>query len=129
GGRGMTTGDTPLRKVVGEKTAKALGAHLERQTVGDLLYHCPRRYDERGEHTDIRSLAVGEQVTVMAQVQRTNVRPMRTRRGQLLEVTVGDGTGGVLGLTFFNQAWRGRGRQPAPGGLSARQVARSSARR
>ncbi len=39
--------------------------------VGDLVYHFPRRYDERGEHTDIAALAVGEEVTVLAQVQRT----------------------------------------------------------
>jgi ATP-dependent DNA helicase RecG len=118
----LTTVDTPLSKVLGAKTAKALASHLELETVGDLLYHFPRRYDERGEHTDIRSLAVGEQVTVMAQVQRTNVRPMRARRGQLLEVTVGDGTGGVLGLTFFNQAWRERDLKPGRWGLFAGKV-------
>ena len=118
----MTDLETPLRKVLGEKTSKALASHLELETVGDLLYHFPRRYDERGEHTDIRSLAVGEQVTVMAQVQRTHVRPMRARRGQLLEVTVGDGTGGVLGLTFFNQAWRERDLKPGRWGLFAGKV-------
>jgi len=118
----VTDLETPLRKVLGEKTSKALASHLELATVGDLLYHFPRRYDERGEHTDIRSLAVGEQVTVMAQVQRTHVRPMRARRGQLLEVTVGDGTGGVLGLTFFNQAWRERDLKPGRWGLFAGKV-------
>jgi len=102
------TVDTRLDRVLGAKTAKALASHLDLDTVGDLLYHFPRRYDQRGEHTDIRSLSVGEQVTVMAQVQRTNVRPMRARRGQMLEVTVGDDSGGVLALTFFNQAWRER---------------------
>ena len=114
--------DTPLTKVLGATTAKALATHLELDTVRDLLYHFPRRYDERGEHTDIRALAVGEQVTVMAQVQRTNVRPMKARRGQLLEVTVGDGTGGVLGLTFFNQAWRQRDLKPGRWGLFAGKV-------
>ena len=42
----------------------------------------------------MRSLEVGEQVTVLAQVQRTAVRPMRQRRGNMLEVTIGDGSGG-----------------------------------
>jgi ATP-dependent DNA helicase RecG len=118
----MTDLETPLRKVLGEKTSKALANHLELATVEDLLYHFPRRYDERGEHTDIRALAVGEQVTVMAQVQRTHLRPMRARRGQLLEVTVGDGAGGVLGLTFFNQAWRERDLKPGRWGLFAGKV-------
>ena len=117
-----TTVDLPLGKVLGDKTAKALANHLDLETVGDLIYHFPRRYDERGEHTDIRSLAVGEQVTVMAQVQRTSVRPMRARRGQLLEVTVGDATGGVLALTFFNQAWRERDLKPGRWGLFAGKV-------
>ena len=117
-----TTVDTPLDKVLGAKTAKALASHLELDTVGDLLYHFPRRYDERGEHTDIHSLAVGEQVTVLAQVQRTNVRPMRARRGQMLEVVVGDDSGGLLGLTFFNQAWRERDLKPGRWGLFAGKV-------
>ena len=56
-----TTTGTPLRKVLGEKTAKALADHLDLHTAGDLIYHFPRRYDERGEHTDMRALTVGEQ--------------------------------------------------------------------
>ncbi|GIJ28361.1 ATP-dependent DNA helicase RecG [Micromonospora qiuiae] len=118
-----STVDTPLKKLVGEKTAKALASHLDLHTAGDLIYHFPRRYDERGEHTDIRALDVGEQVTVLAQVQRTAVRPMRQRRGNLLEVTVGDGSGGTLSLTFFgNQAWRERELRPGRWGLFAGKV-------
>ncbi|MEU6022179.1 ATP-dependent DNA helicase RecG [Micromonospora sp. NPDC047134] len=118
-----STVDTPLARLVGEKTAKALAGHLDLHTAGDLIYHFPRRYDERGEHTDIRSLDVGEQVTVLAQVQRTAVRPMRQRRGNLLEVTVGDGSGGSLTLTFFgNQAWRERELRPGRWGLFAGKV-------
>jgi ATP-dependent DNA helicase RecG len=117
------TVDTPLAKLVGEKTAKALASQLDLHTAGDLIYHFPRRYDERGEHTDIRSLAVGEQVTVLGQVRRTAVRPMRQRRGTLLEVTVEDGSGGLLTLTFFgNQAWRERELRPGRWGLFAGKV-------
>jgi ATP-dependent DNA helicase RecG len=120
---GTATMDTPLKRLVGEKTAKALASHLDLHTAGDLIYHFPRRYDERGEHTDIRSLAVGEQVTVLGQVQHTTVRPMRQRRGNLLEVVVGDGSGGMLTLTFFgNQAWRERELRPGRWGLFAGKV-------
>jgi ATP-dependent DNA helicase RecG len=118
----MTTVDTRLDKVLGAKTAKALATHLGLETVGDLLYHFPRRYDQRGEPTSIRSLAVGDQVTVMAQVLRAHVRPMRARRGQMLEATVGDDSGGVLTLTFFNQAWRERDLKPGRWGLFAGKV-------
>ncbi len=112
--------EAPLRAVVGDKTAKALAAELDLDTVGDLLYHYPRRYDERGEHTDISKLEVGEQVTVAAKVQRVNVRPMRQRRGKLLEVTVGDGRESLT-LTFFNQAWRERELTRRPLGPVRRQ--------
>jgi ATP-dependent DNA helicase RecG len=125
----MTEFDAPLRKIVGDKTAKALASHLELATVGDLLYHFPRRYDERGEHTDIRSLHTGEQVTVLAQVQRTSIRPMRARRGQLLEATVGDDSGGVLTLTFFNQAWRERDLKAGRWGMFAGKVTEFRGRR
>ncbi|HWB35512.1 MAG TPA: ATP-dependent DNA helicase RecG, partial [Rugosimonospora sp.] len=85
--------DTPLRDVVGAKTAKALADHLSMATVRDLLYHFPRRYDQRGEYTDIGALTVGEQATVLARVISTRTRPMRQRSGQLLEVVVGDDSG------------------------------------
>ncbi|HKD96506.1 MAG TPA: ATP-dependent DNA helicase RecG, partial [Micromonosporaceae bacterium] len=121
---GAVTVDTPLGKVIGEKTARALATHLDLETVGDLLYHVPRRYDERGEHTEIRTLEVGEQVTVLAQVRSTNVRPLKHRRSMLLEVTVGDGSGGLLNLTFFGtrQVWRERELRPGRWGMFAGKV-------
>jgi ATP-dependent DNA helicase RecG len=117
-----TTTSTPLTKVLGEKTAKALAQHLELHTAGDLIYHFPRRYDERGEHTDLRRLEVGEQVTLLAQVQATTVRPMRQRRGNMLEITIGDGSGATLTCTFFNQAWRERDLKTGRWGLFAGKV-------
>jgi len=117
-----TTTSTPLKKVLGDKTAKALAQHLDLHTAGDLIYHFPRRYDERGEHTDLRRLEVGEQVTLLAQVQATTVRPMRQRRGNMLEITIGDGSGATLTCTFFNQAWRERELQKGRWGLFAGKV-------
>ncbi|GAB3848196.1 ATP-dependent DNA helicase RecG [Micromonospora andamanensis] len=67
---------------------------------------------------------------MLAQVQRTAVRPMRQRRGNLLEVTVGDGSGGSLTLTFFgNQAWRERELRPGRWGLFAGKVTEFRGRR
>lgn len=107
---------------MGEKTAKALGTGLDLYTAGDLLYHVPRRYDQRGEHTDIRSLEVGEQATVLAQVLHASARRFRQRSGNLLEVVVGDGLGGRITLTFFNQAWRERDLKPGRWGFFAGKV-------
>ena len=117
-----TTTDTPLRAVLGERRAKLLATHLDLQTAGDLIYHFPRRYDERGEHTDIRGLQVGEQVTLLAQVRGATVRPMRARKGSMLEISIGDGTGATLTCTFFNQAWRERELRPGRWGLFAGKV-------
>ncbi|MFC7275102.1 ATP-dependent DNA helicase RecG [Paractinoplanes rhizophilus] len=117
-----TTTDTPLRKVLGDRTAKALASHLDLHTAGDLIYHFPRRYDERGEHTDMRHLLIGEQVTLLAQVQAVNVKPMRARRGNMLEVTIGDGSGATLTCTFFNQAWRERELRRGVWGLFAGKI-------
>ncbi|MEU7821075.1 ATP-dependent DNA helicase RecG [Catellatospora sp. NPDC049133] len=121
--------DTDLSRLVGEKTAKALKTHLDLYTAGDLLYHVPRRYDQRGEHTDMRTLEIGEEVTVLAQVQRTTTRPMRQRRGSMLEVVVGDGAGGQLVLTYFQQAWRERDLRPGRWGLFAGKVSDFRGRR
>ncbi|MDQ1665636.1 MAG: ATP-dependent helicase RecG [Actinomycetota bacterium] len=99
--------NTPLRDLVGDKTAKAFDAKLGLRTAEDLLRHYPRRYASRGELTDLASLREGEEVTVLARVQRAAARSFKNRRGNLLEVTVTDGTG-VLRVTFFgkrNQQW------------------------
>lgn len=97
--------DTPLDRLLGERTARALGKHLELKTAADLLEHFPRRYSKRGELTDLSSIPLGEMVTVVAEVMNATERRMRGRSGSLLEVTVTDGTG-ELTLAFFNQAWR-----------------------
>src|SRR5262245_19287862 len=92
---------TPLPKVVGRNAAKALATWLDLHTVGDLIYHVPRRYEVRGEQSDIAALRVGDQVTIQATVLRANERPLRKKYGQhMLEAIVGDGTGGTLSVTF-----------------------------
>ena len=83
--RGRVSGrrcETPLRDVVGGKTAKALddGARTC-STVGDLLRHYPRRYAERGELTDLRDLSSASDVTVWPRSARSTARPMRARPG------------------------------------------------
>jgi len=116
--------EDPLRLVVGDKAAKQLERALELQTVGDLLRHYPRRYETRGELTDLASLTDGEYVTVQAEVAKVTSRPMRNRRGSILEATVTDGHG-VLALTFFGrgrQDWRERQLTPGVRGLFSGQV-------
>src|SRR5580700_10009299 len=109
----MASLDESLRVTLGGKAAAKLDTAFGLATTGDLLRHYPRRYASRGELTDLASLRDGEDVTVFAQVEKVRTRPMRARRGQLLEVTVTDGRA-RLALTFFNkvQYWE---RQLTPG--------------
>ncbi len=96
---------TRLDGVIGARTAKPLEKAFGVRTVGDLLWHLPRRYSRRGELTPLLGLPIGEQITVVAQVLDVRERTMQRRRGSILEVRITDGTG-TLTLTFFNQNWR-----------------------
>jgi ATP-dependent DNA helicase RecG len=116
--------EDPLRLVIGDKAAKPLEKALELRTVGDLMRHYPRRYETRGELTDLASLTDGEYVTVQAEVAKVTSRPMRNRRGSIFEATVTDGHG-MLVLTFFGrgrQDWRERQLTPGVLGLFSGQV-------
>ncbi len=114
----------PLRLVVGDKAAKRLAAVLDLHTVGDLLGYYPRRYDKRGELTDLAGLRDGDHVTVQAEVASGSVRRMRNRPGSIFEAVVTDGRG-TLALTFFghgSQDWRQRELSPGVRGLFSGQV-------
>lgn len=121
----MSTGvlDAPLEPVVGARTAKALAKAFLMETVGDLLSHYPRRYARRGELTAIADVPLGENVTLVAEVLDVRERPMRARRGSILEVRITDGRAhGILTLTFFNQAWRAKDLKPGVRGIFAGKV-------
>ncbi len=113
----------PLRKVIGDKAAKRLAA-LGLLTVGDLLGYYPRRYDKRGELTDLVGLREGDYVTVQAEVASVSTRRMKNRPGSIFEAVVTDGRG-KLTLTFFGhgrQDWRERELAPGTRGLFSGQV-------
>jgi len=113
--------DTSLASVLGGRTAAALGKAFGHRTVYDLLTHFPRRYAHRGELTDLTRLPIDENVTIVAEVLDVRDRPMRAKRGSILEVRISDGKG-TLGLTFFNQAWRAEALKPGVRGMFAGKV-------
>jgi ATP-dependent DNA helicase RecG len=115
--------DSPVVEAVGGRTAKVLEQALSIRTVGDLLAHYPRRIAERGELTDLASLRVDDDVTVLAEVRSARAIRNRSGRGERLEVVVGDGRG-TLKLTFFGrrQTWRQRDLTPGTRGLFAGKV-------
>ncbi|MBN9606236.1 MAG: ATP-dependent DNA helicase RecG [Actinomycetales bacterium] len=113
--------DRRLTGALGERTAKAIERAFGHRTVGDLLQHYPRRYARRGELTALSELAIGDDVTIVAEVRSVTDRPMRQRRGSILEVQISDGRG-ILTLTFFNQAWRKNDLRPGVRGVFAGKV-------
>ncbi|MFD4017526.1 ATP-dependent DNA helicase RecG [Streptomyces sindenensis] len=92
--------DEPLKKLLGGATAKVMAEHLDLHTVGDLLHHYPRRYEERGKLTALADLPLDEHVTVVAQVADARILTFNNGRGKRLEVTLTDGSG-RLQLVFF----------------------------
>ncbi|MFJ5999177.1 helicase-related protein [Streptomyces sp. NPDC092370] len=95
----------PLKSVLGPATAKVMAEHLGLLTVGDLLHHYPRRYEERGQLTHLADLPMDEHVTVVAQVADARLHTFASAKaprgkGQRLEVTITDGSG-RLQLVFF----------------------------
>jgi ATP-dependent DNA helicase RecG len=112
---------TPLRDVLGDKTAKAFDKGIDIRTCGDLLRHYPRRYVERGVLTPLNELRIDEDVTVMAEIAKVDLVNMRNRKGQMVKVVVTDGVG-KLTVTFFNQGWRAKQLRVGQRGLFAGRV-------
>jgi ATP-dependent DNA helicase RecG len=113
--------ENKVSAVVGDRTAKVLETTFGIKSIGDLMRHYPRRYMVRGELSDISALGEGDETTILAQVYSASTRPMRGRKGSMLEVVVTDGTD-KLSLTFFNQAWREKDLKVGRQGLFAGKV-------
>ena len=90
---------TRLGEVLGAKTAKQF-EQLRVRTVGDLLRHVPRRYLSGTELSDLSQLNPGEDVAVLARVERA--REVGHGRKMRLEAVITDGQG-HLQLTFFGR--------------------------
>lgn len=90
-------------KGVGPRLASVLGK-LGIFSVRDLLYHFPRRHEDRTRFATVAKLRHGDAATIRGRViAADNVQT----RGRLVltKVAVDDGTG-VIMLTWFNQKFR-----------------------
>lgn len=89
-------------KGVGPRLA-LLFAKLRVHTVRDLLWHFPRRYEDRTNMPPISAARPGSSATIRGKVADIETKP--TRGGMvILRVTIGDGTGYIT-LVWFNQPW------------------------
>ncbi len=88
---------------IGPKNAQTLTA-IGLNTLEDLLYYFPRRYDDYSQLKPINRLVFGEEVTVLGMISSIATRPMRGGQSSLIEAVFTDTTG-FLRLTWFNQPW------------------------
>ena len=88
---------------VGPKNAESL-EKLGMQTLGDMLYYFPRRYEDYSQLKPIQALMYNDVVTVLGTIQSVHNRPIRGGKQSIIEVVIGDGTGSIR-LSYFNQPW------------------------
>jgi ATP-dependent DNA helicase RecG len=88
---------------VGPKNAESL-AKLGMQTLGDMLYNYPRRYEDYSLLKPIQALMFNDVVTVLGSIQSVANRPIRGGKQNIIELIISDGTGS-LRISFFNQPW------------------------
>ncbi len=98
---------TPIKfvKRVGERVAAEL-AKRGVETVEDLLYHLPFRYEDRLNPMPISALQAGAMASVIGEVRGTVL--LRTRHMPLFEMTVGQGLDTVKAMWFHGSYLRDR---------------------
>lgn len=85
--------DLPVTAVrgLGPERAQQL-SRLEIRTVGDLLLHRPRRYEDRRHFVRIRDLALGQPTAVAGRIVAAGTRQFRQGSRSVFEIVVDDGT-------------------------------------
>jgi ATP-dependent DNA helicase RecG len=88
-------------KGVGTKLAQVL-SKLNIYTLGDLLFHLPRRYEDRRHFRKIAHARAGDAVTVSGKL--VTVDNVKVRNLTLTKAYLDDGSG-VLELVWYNQPY------------------------
>jgi ATP-dependent DNA helicase RecG len=90
---------TPVKYVkrIGERIAQALATRGV-DTVEDLLYHLPFRYEDRLNPQPIATLTPGAMASIIGEVRGSIL--LRTRSGPIFEMTLGQGLGTVKCIWF-----------------------------
>ena len=90
---------TPVKfvKRVGERIAAGLATRGV-DTVEDLLYHIPFRYEDRLNPQPMAELVAGTMASVIGEVRGSVL--LRTRSGPIFEMTLGQGLGTVKCIWF-----------------------------
>ena len=89
-------------KGIGAKKAEQY-ARLGIETVGDLLWHLPHRYDDFSRVRPIADVEEGEKLSVVASLRRFSERRFAFKK-EILQAIFNDGSGAIR-ATWWNQSW------------------------
>ncbi len=89
---------------IGRKYAQAL-SRLGLNTLRDILYYFPYRYNDFSLCKPINRLEYGETLTVIGTIEKVKIRPIKGGQREIVEAIVSDGSG-TLKVTWFNQSWQ-----------------------
>jgi len=92
--------ETPLGKLAASRLSK-----LGLKTLWDLVYHLPRRHEDRRVLPAFRLLKEGAKVTVKGVVREKRLVRTPKKGMQLIEVRLSDPYGYGLTAVWFNQPW------------------------
>lgn len=97
--------NTPVQylKGIGPKRA-ILFQKLGVETLEDLLYFFPFRYEDRSQLKKIAYLKTGEEQTILGEVRAVSLVETSRRRMKIVDLAVGDETG-LLHAKWFNQPY------------------------
>src|SRR5690242_10902302 len=97
--------DVKYVRGVGPQVAEMLAAKGVR-TAEDLLYHLPFRYEDRQNPRSLDELKAGETASVIAEVRGSAL--LRTRRGPIFELTIGQGRVAMKCIWFHGAYLQGK---------------------
>jgi len=89
------------------RVGKTLSSRLGRlgiETVRDLIFYYPFRYDDFSQTTQVDQLQSGMSVTIVGKVELIASRRSRAKRKMMTEGLISDDSGSVK-VIWFNQPW------------------------
>ncbi|MBI4372440.1 MAG: DEAD/DEAH box helicase family protein, partial [Candidatus Omnitrophica bacterium] len=86
---------------IGPKRFEALN-RLGVQSIRDLCYFFPRRYEDRSHFQSVVKIQPGEEATIRCEILALGVRPLK--KMSVFEMVVGDSSG-ILTAVWFNQPY------------------------
>lgn len=92
--------NTPIQYVKGVGPHKSrILSRLGIETVSDVLYYLPFRYEDRSNFTPVSKVTIGDIMTVKGEVKRLG--SIKTKAGiYIFQLALDDGTGVIYGIWF-----------------------------